>query len=137
MQTLLHTYKSEKNNFFPKQRYLFLNNFNNRNATTKTRFSSSNAAINSTKQYHLQEDIKISKNCQRKEIENEIHTIFSCDKYGNIQRKALNGINEVDNINFQTKDNIEKLELLQTFFRYFSLDSSWGESLYSRNIQRK
>ena len=49
MQTLLHTYKSEKNNFFHKQRYLFLNNFNNRNATTKTRFSSSNAAINSTK----------------------------------------------------------------------------------------
>ena len=45
------------------------------------------------------------------EIENEVHMIFSCDKYENIRRKALNDKNEVDNINFQTRNKIEKLKL--------------------------
>ena len=29
--------------------------------------------------------------------------IFSRDKYGNIQKKAIKDINEVDNINFQNQ----------------------------------
>ena len=37
--------------------------------------------------------------------------IFSCKKYENIQRKALNDINEVDNINFQTGNKIETPKL--------------------------
>ena len=37
--------------------------------------------------------------------------IFSRDKYGNIQKKAIKDINEVDNINLQTKNKIEKLKL--------------------------
>ena len=31
--------------------------------------------------------------------------IFSCDKDDKIRRKTLNGINKVDNINFQTRKN--------------------------------
>ena len=50
--TLLHTYTNESNNFFStnksfkKKNYLVLNNFNKRNAITKTGFSSQNLAIN-------------------------------------------------------------------------------------------
>ena len=46
---------------FKNERYLNLSNFNNRNATTKTRFSSVNLAINTTKWYNLQEDKKLAK----------------------------------------------------------------------------
>ena len=57
---------------------------NNRNAITKTRFSSHNLAINTTKWYKLQEVTKICENCKGNKKENEIHVIFSCDKYENI-----------------------------------------------------
>ena len=41
--------------------------------------------------------------------------IFSRDSmYGNIQRKTLIDINEVDNINVQTKNKIKKLKLFLT-----------------------
>ena len=51
---------------------------------------------------------------------------FSCDKYDNIRRKALNKVNEVDSINCQTKNNIKtKTFLCQSFLSFFSLDSSW------------
>ena len=40
---------------FKKEKHLNLNNFNNRNATTKTRFSSGNLVINTSKWYNLQE----------------------------------------------------------------------------------
>ena len=39
--------------------------------------------------------MKIYKNCEKKEIENEIALIFSCDKY------------EVDDINFQAGNKME------------------------------
>ena len=42
--------------------------------------------------------MKICKNCEKKEIENEIQIIFSCNRYDNIQKKAFNDLNEVDNI---------------------------------------
>ena len=45
--------------------------------------------------------MKICKNFERKEIENESHIIFSCDKHGNIRRKAFNDVNEVHNIKLQ------------------------------------
>ena len=87
IQTLLYTYKNKKNNFFSqtkelfkKEGYLNLQNFNNRKAITKIRLSSHNFAINTTKWYNLQEDMKICKNCEKKEIEIEIHMIFSCNK---------------------------------------------------------
>ena len=64
--------------------------------------------------------MKIFENCKRNKKENEIHMIFSFDKYENIRRKALNDINEVDRINFQTGNKIEKLKLLcRRFFRVF------------------
>ena len=34
-------------------------------------------------------------------MENEIHIIFSSNKYDNIRRKAFNYINEVDNMKLQ------------------------------------
>ena len=70
--------------------------------------SSLNFAINTTKWYNLQEDMKICKNCEKKETENEIHVIYSCNKYDNIQRKEFNDINEVDNIKFQTGNKVGK-----------------------------
>ena len=53
----------------------------------------------------------ICKNCEQKETENEIHIIFSCNKYDNIQRKAFKDINELDNIKLQIGNKIEKLKL--------------------------
>ena len=121
IQTLLYTYKNENNNFFSqtkelfeKERYLNLHNFTNRNAITKIRLSSHNFAINTTKWYNLQEEMKICKNCEKKEIENKIHIIFSCNKYDNIPTKAFNDINEVDNIKLPIGNKVEKLKLFFT-----------------------
>ena len=128
IQTLLYTYKNENNNFFSqtkelfeKERYLNLHNFNNRNAITKVTLSSHNFALNTTKWYNLQEQMKICKNCEKKEIEDKIHIIFSCNKHDNIQRKAFNDMNEVDNIKLQ----IGKLAKLTSFAK---------GSLKARNI---
>ena len=76
-----------------------MHKFNNRNAITKIRLSSHNLAINTTKWYNLEEDINICKNCEKKEIENEVPIIFSCNRYDNIRGKAFNDIRgEVNNI---------------------------------------
>ena len=56
-------------------------------------------AINTTKWYNLQEDMKNCENCKRNEIESN-----------KIRRKILNHINEIDHINFQTGSKIEKLK---------------------------
>ena len=118
IQTLLYTYKNEKNNLFSqtkelfeKERHLNLHNFNNRNAITKIRLSSYNFAINTTTWYNLQEEMKICRNCEKKEIEDEIHITFSCNKYDNIRRKAFNDINEVGNIKLPIGNKAEKLKL--------------------------
>ena len=55
--------------------------------------------------------MKICKNCERKEIEDENHIIFSCKKYDNIRRKAFNDLNEVDNIKLPIGNKVEKLKL--------------------------
>ena len=47
--------------------------------------------------------MKIFKNCEKKEIENEIYIIFSCNKYDNTRRKAFNDI-KVDNIKDELSD---------------------------------
>ena len=62
----------------------------------------------------------ICKNCEQKETENEIHIIFSCNKYDNIQRKAFKDINKLDNIKLQIGNKIEKLKL---FFAEGSLEA--------------
>ena len=54
--------------------------------------------------------MKISKSCEKKEIEDELHIIFSCNKYNNIWRKAFNDINEVNNIKLQIGNKVEKLK---------------------------
>ena len=79
--------------------------------------------------------MKNCENCMRKEIENN-----------NIRKKALNDINEVDHINFQTGNKIEKLKLknfrktlpkfLQVlFFRQF-LVRVFESRKYSEEIRR-
>ena len=77
IQALLYTYKNDKNNFFSqtielfkKERYLNLHNFNNRNVITKVGLPSHNFAINTTKSYNLQEEMKIRKNCEKKKRRN-------------------------------------------------------------------
>ena len=55
--------------------------------------------------------MKICKNCEKKEIEDEIHIILSSKKYDNIRRKAFNDINEVDNIKLLIRNKVEKLKL--------------------------
>ena len=65
--------------------------------------------------------MKICKNCEKKEIEDEIHTIFSCNKYDNIRKKAFNDITEVDN---------NKLQMVFTTEGFFFLEvaiESWPE----------
>ena len=47
--------------------------------------------------------------------------IFSCDKYDNIRKKAINGIKEVNNIKFQKGHKKEKLKL---FFAKGSLKAN-------------
>ena len=51
--------------------------------------------------------MKICKNCQKKEVENEIDMILSCDKYDNIRRKAFIDIKKVNDFNFQTGNKTE------------------------------
>ena len=118
MKRITFFHKQRKS--FKKEKYLPLNNFNNRNTITKTRFSCQNLAINTTKWYNLQQDMKIYENYKRKEKENKTYMIFSSDKYDNIRRKTFSDI-EVDNINFQTGNNIEKPKL---FFVEDSLEGS-------------
>ena len=60
--------------------------------------------------------MKICKNCEKKEIEDEIHTIFSCNKYDNIRKKAFNDITEVDN---------NKLQMVFTTEGFFFFRSSY------------
>ena len=52
----------------------------------------------------------MQKKKKKKEIEDEIHIIFSCNKYDNNQRKAFNDINKVDNIKLQIGNKVEKLK---------------------------
>ena len=47
---------------------------------------------------------------KKKETEDEIHIIFSCNKYDNIRRKAFNDINKVANIKLQIGNKVEKLK---------------------------
>ena len=86
---------------FHKQR----NSLKRKRPVTKIRLSSYNSAINTIKWYNSEGDKEICKNCERKEIKNEIHMIFSCDNYNNIRRKAFNGINGVNNIKLQIGNN--------------------------------
>ena len=55
--------------------------------------------------------MKICKYCEKKEIENEIYIIFSCNKYDKIRSKVINNINGVDNIKLQIGNKVEKLKL--------------------------
>ena len=56
--------------------------------------------------------MKICKSCGKKEIENEIQIIFSCNKFDNIRRKAFNDRNEVNKIELQIVNKREKLKLV-------------------------
>ena len=96
------------------------------------RLSSHNFAINTTKWYNIQEDMKICKNFEKKEIENEIHIIFSCNKYDNIRRKAFSDITEVDNIKLQigNKVQVEKLKL------FFAKDSLKALNIFGQFLLR-
>ena len=78
------TFFHKQKNSLKKERYLNLHNFNNRNAITKIKLLSHNSGTNTTKWCNLREDMKICKNCEKKEIENEIQIIFSCNKYDSI-----------------------------------------------------
>ena len=55
--------------------------------------------------------MKICKYCEKKEIENEIYIIFSCNKYDKIRSKVMNNINGVDNIKLQIGYKVEKVKL--------------------------
>ena len=51
--------------------------------------------------------MKVCKNCQKKEVENEAGMILSCDKCDNIWRKAFIDIKKVNDFNFQTGNKTE------------------------------
>ena len=73
--------------------------------------------------------MKICKNCEKKEIENEIHIIFSCNKYDKFRRKAVNGWNEVDNIKLQIGNKVEKLKLFFVVGSLKALNVLFGQLL--------
>ena len=74
--------------------------------------------------------MKICKNCEKKEIEDEIHTIFSCNKYDNIRKKAFNDINKVVNIKLQIGNKIEKLK------RFFGEGSLKALEIFGQFLMR-
>ena len=67
---------------------------------------------------------------KKKEIEDEIHVFFSCNKYDNIRRKAFNDINEVDNINLQIGSKVEKLK------RFFGEGSLKALNIFGKFLMR-
>ena len=66
--------------------------------------------------------MKICKNCEGEEIENEVLLIFSCDKHDNIRKKAPNNIREVNNIKLQITNKIEKNQFLLVFDKILWID---------------
>lgn len=50
--------------------------------------------------------MKIWKNCKRKEIEKKFEILFSCDRYGKIQKKAYNDVKDIGNITVLMKEFI-------------------------------
>ena len=55
--------------------------------------------------------MKIANNCEKKKIEDEIHIIFSRNKFDNIRWKEFNDINVVDNNKSQIGNKVDKLKL--------------------------
>ena len=74
--------------------------------------------------------MRICKNCEKKETEDEIHIIFSCNKYDNIRRKAFNDINKVANIKLQIGNQIEKLK------RFFGEGSLKALEIFGQFLMR-
>ena len=74
--------------------------------------------------------MKICKNCKKKWIEDEIHIIFSCNKYDNIRRKAFNDINKEDNIKWQIGNKVEKLK------RFFGEGSLEALNIFGQFLMR-
>ena len=74
--------------------------------------------------------MKICKNCKKKWIEDEIHIIFSCNKYDNIRRKAFNDINKEDNIKWQIGNKVEKLK------RFFGEGSLKALNIFGQFLMR-
>ena len=79
--------------------------------------------------------MKICKNCEKEEIEDETHINFSCNKYDNIRRKAFNDINKVDNVKLQIANNVSLKKVLWKLLIYF--DNSWWEPLNLSSKQWK
>ena len=67
---------------------------------------------------------------KKKETEDEIHIIFSCNKYDNIRRKAFNDINKVANIKLQIGNKIEKLK------RFFGEGSLKALEIFGQFLMR-
>ena len=67
---------------------------------------------------------------KKKETEDEIHIIFSCNKYDNIRRKAFNDINKVANIKLQIGNKIEKLK------RFFGEGSLKAVEIFGQFLMR-
>ena len=63
---------------------------------------------------------------KKKEIEDEIHIIFSCNECDNIRRKGFNDMNEVDNIKSQIGNKVEKLK------RFFGEGSLKALNIFGR-----
>ena len=67
---------------------------------------------------------------KKKEIEDEIHVFFSCNKYDNIRRKAFNDINKEDNIKWQIGNKVEKLK------RFFGEGSLKALNIFGQFLMR-
>ena len=62
--------------------------------------------------------MKICKYCNEGTIENEFHLIFSCDNYTESRNDTFKFIKEIDNIDLQKGNKLQKLHI---FFSHSSL----------------
>ena len=93
------TFFHKQKNSLKRKDNLNLHNFNNRNTITKIRLPSHITSQKTPLNDNLQEEMRIANNCEKKEIEDEIHIFFSRNKFDNIRWKRFNDINEVITLN--------------------------------------
>ena len=103
-------YKSEK--------YLKLRDFENRKAITKFRTSSNKLHIETGKWDKTNVLDRLCKQCDKKEVEDEIHFLFNCPKYDELRTIYFRDIFTLENYKYVGENSVEQL---QYFFENASL----------------
>ena len=113
LKSLKGVYNSEK--------YLQINNFSNRKATTKLRTSNHTLAIEAGRWTNIERGNRLCKQCTLHKIEDEIHFLFHCTKKTAERQKTFETIKTKTNIDLSINENIN--ENLKSLFYSDSLSS--------------